>query len=209
MQNALTHQPSSSTDTTTSVSEYGPQQHWSGGSTGGMTSWCDDDIWLYTKEPLMTMEDVQVNDNWDVLYNAIIGVSAVTDTAGIKDVGVVSNALGFDDIPDLSSTGNWFPMPPYLTGDPFTSCAPANSPADMPWDAHLQQTTRDAEPIQQRRDIYNSTTTPGSDTYQQQWLRTELCDSIRTHELSAEASEWSTAGCPGSPRSVKHPCVMA
>lgn len=48
-----------------------------------MTTWCDDDIWLYTKKPLMTTEDVQANDNWDILYNTIISASAVADTAGI------------------------------------------------------------------------------------------------------------------------------
>jgi hypothetical protein len=130
-----------------------------------MSTWCDDDVWLYTKEPLMTTEDVQVNDIWDILYNAIIGASAVADATGIQDEGAVSNALGFDNIPDLSSTGNWFLTPPYPTGDSFTSCAPANLPADMPWNAHLQQTTRDAKHIQQRQDIYNSAATPGSDAH--------------------------------------------
>jgi hypothetical protein len=164
MQNATTQQPGS-TDTTASVSEYGFQQHWGGSSTGGTSAWCNDDIWFYTKEPLATTEDVQMNDNWDVLYNAIISVSAVANAASIEDTGAVSNALGFDDIPDLSSMGNWFLTPPYPVGDPFTNCAPINSPADPPRDAIHFLTITDAKPVQQGWDIYNSAATPGSDAY--------------------------------------------
>ena len=171
--------------------------------------WCNNDVWLSIKEPLVTKEDFQANDNWDVLYNTIISASAVADTASIEDMGAVSNTLSFDDIPNLSSTGNWFPMPLYPISDPFASCAPANLPINLSWDVFIPQTNsdRDAEPIQQRQDIYNSTTTPGSDAHQQQWLCTELHDSLHTHKLSAEASEWSITGCPGSPHGVKHPCL--
>jgi hypothetical protein len=72
-----------------------------------------------------------MNDDWERLYEAIINVSVVADTAGVEDEGTIGNALGFDDLPDLTDSYAWLPDAPLTElGGPWTSLAPINSPTE-------------------------------------------------------------------------------
>ena len=60
-----------------------------------------------------------------------------------------------------------------------------------------------AEPVQPARDIYSGAPAPGSNADQQQWLCTELCNSLHLREFSSEVGQWDSTGGFRSPCQLK------
>jgi hypothetical protein len=161
--------------------------------------------------------DLTTNDDWKQLYNAIINAAAVTDTAGIEDSSTVSNALGFDDLPDLIDPYAWLPDAPLTKlGKPWTSLAPSNSPTNPIIRQDLRQSPQHAneltvppctEPIQLARDIYETATVTGSNAHRQQWLHQGLRHSLCGSRLSAQDDGRGDPGSTGVPQGVKRPSL--
>jgi hypothetical protein len=121
---------------TTSVSEYGILHHSgsepaSGDYFGQRLGGTNSSGWSYSAAPASSALDLAMDDDWQQLYEAVVNASAIADAAGIEDEGMISNALGFDDIPDLVDPHAWLPDAPLAKlGEPWTSLAPVNSPTE-------------------------------------------------------------------------------
>jgi hypothetical protein len=73
--------------------------------------------------------NLSTNDDWEQLYNAIINIAAVAEATGIEDMNAVSNALEFDNLPNLVNPFSWLlDQPLSETGQLWLCLMPVNSP---------------------------------------------------------------------------------
>ena len=86
---------------------------------------------------------------------------------------------------------------------PQLEIALANTTAPLPWNEDNHATIMQAEPVQPARDIYSGAPALGSDADQQQWLCTELYNSLHLREFSFEVGQWDSTGGFRSPCQLK------
>jgi hypothetical protein len=120
-------------------------------------------------------QDLSANDNWEQLYNAVINIAAVSEAVGIENVNEVSNALGFNDLPDLVDPFPWLLEQPFSEiGQPWLCLAPVNSPTtpvirrnprDSPRHANKLTGPLCTEPVQLHWDVYNVAAVTGSNAH--------------------------------------------
>ena len=214
MDNGTTQQPQ---QPTTSIPEWGNQDR-SHNQHSGVTGWYHNNTWYYTQSaPSTTAPHTLADDNWQKLYRALLHLdSPMSNTLSfnntlrlVEDTGVQPNVLTPPLTEDLHFTTNFQNSIANLSNnawdysDPALSIVPINSTVASPQDEDQLVSTTTFKSIQLCRDVYNSATTPGSDTDRQQWLHAELCDSLCAHPIDPQDGEWYHSGSPGFSTGVK------
>ena len=175
---------------------------------GQLASYNHDDLWLYTGAAFTP--DERMNDHeWDQLFTVVLNAAAVKSPTAFTG-GSFNNALGFDDIPNLYPS---FTTPPFSEGSGLSTDGSANSstfltaPIPTRWDAYDGVSAGLIKSEQPPQDIYHPATTPGRLADQQQRLRQELRDCLRTREFDAAPGSGSDGGRTGPGNALKRPSL--